>query len=191
MTMGHRRDFEIAFVGLKPGVHEYNYEITDRFFETQPSGEQRFGQQDFRNCKANVKLSLDKKNGFMLLKFEIGGTLEVTCDRCSSTLPLNLWDEFNMTIKMVEEPELMNDQEDDPDVCYISRGESHIDVASWIYEFINLSIPMQKTCGYEKMDGPDCNPAVRDVLKKMEPESDEKKDNPIWKGLEKFKDLDK
>ena len=68
--MGHRRDFEIAFVGLKPGIHEYNYEINDKFFEG-------FQQQDFSNCKANVKLTLDKKNSFMLLKFEIGGTLEV------------------------------------------------------------------------------------------------------------------
>jgi uncharacterized metal-binding protein YceD (DUF177 family) len=183
--MGHRREFEIPFVGLKPGIHEYNYEITDRFFEA-------FQQQDFHHCKANVKLSLDKKTGFMLLKFEIGGSLEVICDRCNNKLPLELWDEFNITVKMVEEPELMNDQEDDPDVYYISRGESHVDVANWIYEFINLSIPMQKVCSYEKMDGPHCNATALDVLKKMEPE-DEKKEtegNPIWKGLEKFKDLD-
>jgi uncharacterized metal-binding protein YceD (DUF177 family) len=183
--MGHRRDFEIAFVGLKPGIHEYNYEITEKFFEP-------FQQQDFHNCKANVKLSLDKNNGFMMLKFEIGGTLEVTCDRCNNNLPLDLWDEFNITVKMVEEPELMNNQEEDPDVYYISRGESHVDVANWIYEFINLSIPMQKTCGYDKMNGPNCNPAALDVLTRMEPEEkkeEEKKDNPIWKGLEKFKNL--
>src|SRR5688572_27519439 len=182
--MGHRREFEIAFVGLKPGVHEYNYQITDRFFEA-------FQQQDFRNPKAQVKLSLEKNNSFMLLKFEIGGTLEVTCDRCNNNLPLDLWDEFNITVKMVEDPELMNDQEDDPDVYYISRGESHIDVANWIYEFINLSIPMQKTCGLTDKNGPACNQEALEALKKMEPEETEKKDNPIWKGLEKFKDLDK
>lgn len=177
------REFEIAFVGLKPGIHEYDYTISDRFFE-------RFQQQDFRNCKANVRLLLDKKNSFMLLKFEIGGTLEVTCDRCNNNLPLELWDEFNITVKMVDDPEIMNNQEDDPDIYYISRGESHIDVADWIYEFINLSIPMQKSCGFEKMDGPHCNPAALDLLKKMESEETEKKENPIWKGLEKFKDLD-
>ena len=53
--MSRRREFEIAYVGLKPGVHEYNYEINDKFFEA-------FQQQDFRNCKANVKLSLDRKS---------------------------------------------------------------------------------------------------------------------------------
>ncbi|MBN8783703.1 MAG: hypothetical protein ABS85_15495 [Sphingobacteriales bacterium SCN 48-20] len=183
--MGHRRDFEIAFVGLKPGVHEYNYEIDDKFFEA-------FQQQDFRHCSAKIKLSLDKKNSFLLLKFEIGGTLEVTCDRCNNDLPLELWDEFNMTVKMVEDAELMNDQEDDPDVYYIGRNESHLDVANWIYEFINLSIPMQKVCGYDNADGPNCNPAALKMLRHMEPdpEQDEPKEsNPIWKGLEQFKDL--
>ena len=31
--MANRREFEIAFVGLKPGVHEFNFEIIDKFFE--------------------------------------------------------------------------------------------------------------------------------------------------------------
>jgi uncharacterized metal-binding protein YceD (DUF177 family) len=191
--MSRRREFEIAFVGLKPGVHEYSYVIDDRFFEV-------FQEQEFRHCKANVKLSLDRKSGFMLLKFEIGGTMEVTCDRCNSNLPLELWDEFNITVKMVEEPELMNEQEEDPDMYYIAQGASHVDVANWIYEFINLSIPMQKACGLENMDGPHCNKTAMDVLKKLNPGPDEsagqtgKKEtieNPIWKGLEKFKDLEK
>jgi uncharacterized metal-binding protein YceD (DUF177 family) len=180
--MSRRREYDIAFVGLKPGVHEYNYAIGDKFFEP-------FQQQDFKNCKAQVKLILDKKSSFMILKFEIGGTLEVNCDRCNSNLPLELWDEFNITVKMVEEPELMNDQEEDPDVYYISRGESHLNVESWIYEFINLSIPMQKSCEFEKMDGPYCNKAAKELLKKMEAKDAEVKENPIWKGLDKFKDL--
>jgi uncharacterized metal-binding protein YceD (DUF177 family) len=181
--MSRRREFEIAFVGLKPGVHEFSYSINDKFFE-------EFQQQDFRNCKANVKLSLDRKSSFMILKFEIGGAMEVTCDRCNNNLPLELWDEFIITVKMVEESEMMNDQEDDPDVYYISKTESHIDVANWVYEFINLTIPMQRTCSYEKMDGPDCNTTAMELLKKLEPEENKTKENPIWKGLEKFKDLE-
>ena len=35
-----------------------------------------------------------------------------------------------------------------------------------------------------------CNPGSAGCLKKLEPEETEKKENPIWKGLEKFKDLD-
>ena len=180
--MSHRREYEIAFVGLKPGIHEFSYEIADKFFEP-------FQQQDFHNCNANVKLTLDKQSSFLLLKFEVGGKLDVICDRCNSNLPLELWEEFNIIVKMTDEPEQMNKEDDDPDVYYISRGESHLDVANWIYEFINLSIPMHKVCGYEKMNGPYCNKAAMDILKKLDIK-EEKAANPIWKDLEKFKDLD-
>ncbi|HMH33260.1 MAG TPA: DUF177 domain-containing protein, partial [Puia sp.] len=148
--MNSRREFEIAFVGLKPGIHEFSYQVNDKFFEA-------YQQQDFRHCEANVKLVLDKKAGFMLLKFEISGKLEVICDRCGNSLPLELWDEFNILAKLVEDPDLMNQQEEDPDVYYISKGESHLHIADWIYEFVNLSIPTQRMCSEEEIGGPHCN----------------------------------
>ena len=169
--MNSRRNFDIAFVGLKPGIHEFEYEINDKFFID-------YQEQDFRNVSAHVKLALDKKTGFILLKFEIGGKLEVTCDRCGNNLPLELWDEFNIVVKMVE----------DPDVYYISKGESHLHIADWIYEFINLSIPMQVMCTEDEIGGPHCNKEVLAMLKKLDAR-DQKAENPLWKGLEKFKDL--
>jgi uncharacterized metal-binding protein YceD (DUF177 family) len=179
--MSSRREFEIAFVGLKAGIHEFSYEITDKFFA-------EYQTQDFRHCQANVKMFLDKKNSFMLLRFEIGGKIEIACDRCGNMLPLDLWDEFNILVKLVEEPDLMNQQEEDPDVYYISKGESHLRVSDWIYEFINLSIPMQRMCKEEEMGGPYCNMEVLDMLKKLELEKS-RPGGAMWKGLEKFKDL--
>jgi len=175
-----RRDFDIAFVGLKPGIHEFSYHVNDKFFEA-------YQQQDFRNCNADIRLALDRQNGFMLLKFEIGGSVEVTCDRCGSTvLPMNLWDEFNIVVKLVDNPDVMNEQEEDPDVYYISRGESHLRVADWIYEFVNLSIPMQKMCPEEKIGSDYCNKEALEMLKKIGNPS-LTTDNAIWKGLEKLK----
>lgn len=169
-------------MGLKPGIHVYEYRVEDKFFVP-------YGEQDFKNCVADIKLSLDKNNGFMLLRFDIGGTLESGCDRCGNPLSFQLWDEFNIIVKMVENPEEMNEQEEDPDVYYISRGESHLHLADWIYEFINLSIPLQKMCKAEEMGGPKCNKEVLEKLKKMEEEV--KKDTPtIWKGLDQFKNLE-
>ncbi len=179
--MSHRREYEIAFVGLKPGEHEFSYEIADKFFEP-------YQQQDFTNCKAVVKLKLEKQNSFMLLKFDVDGKVDVICDRCGNTLPLQLWDEFNIVVKMVEEPELMNEREEDPDVYYISKTESHIDVADWIYEFINLSIPMQKMCKEDEIGGPQCNTEVLEKLKKMEEET-KTGTSSVWKGLDQFKNL--
>ena len=180
--MSNRREFEIAFVGLKPDVHVFEYKVDDKFFVA-------YGEQDFKNCLCDVKLSLDKKTSFMQLKFEITGTTDVICDKCGNTLNKQLWDDFTLIVKMVDQPELMNEQEEDPDVYYISRSESHLYVADWIYEFVNLSLPMQKMCDQEEMGGPLCNNEVLDTLRKME-EMVRKDSNNQWKGLEKFKDIE-
>jgi uncharacterized metal-binding protein YceD (DUF177 family) len=177
--MNSRREFEIAFVGLKPGMHEFDYQITDRFFEA-------YQEQDFKNCQAQVKLFLDKKAGFMLLRFEVGGKADVSCDRCGNPLPLELWDEFKVLVKLVDNAEAMNLEEEDPDVYYLSKNESHLNLADWIYEFINLSIPFQRMCKPEEIGGPHCNKEVLAMLKNLDAGATAP-ENPLWKGLEKFR----
>lgn len=158
--MNNRHRFDIAFVGLKPGEHSFEFFIDDSFFEGYPT-------QDFSNCKTNVQVKLDKKNGLMMLHFEINGTVDVLCDRCSNQLPLKLWDEFDIIVKLVEDPNTMNEQEEDPEMYYIAQGESHLHLSQWIYDFINLSIPMQKQCNEAEMNGPHCNKEVLAMLQKM------------------------
>lgn len=178
--MAGKRTFEIAFVGLKQGVHEFNYTVNDKFFVEK-------GSPEFTNCTANIKLLLDKKSSFMLLKFEIGGKADITCDRCGNPLGMDIWDEFNMLIKLVENPDEMNAQEEDPDVQYISRSASHIDVGDWIYEFVLLSFPLQKMCSNKEIGGPQCNMEVLEKLKAMEVKEEQTNANQLWKGLEQFK----
>ena len=179
--MANRRAFEIAFVGLKPGIHEFNYELDDQFFREK-------GAEDLANVSANIKLSFEKNNGFMLLKFEVGGRTDVTCDRCGNPLKIDLWDEFKMLVKLVDNADEMNQQEEDPDVFYLSRTESHMDVSNWLYDFVLLSVPMQRMCAKEKMGGPQCNTEVLEKLKEMESRTMENNANTIWKGLDKFKE---
>ncbi|MCX6209889.1 MAG: DUF177 domain-containing protein [Bacteroidetes bacterium] len=180
--MGNKREFEIPFVGLKPGVHVFDYCIVDSFFEN-------YGQQDFTNCKANVKLSLEKNTGFMQLHFDVDGMVEVDCDRCGNTIHKQLWDEYNMIVKLVENPDEMNEQEEDPDVFYIARTESHISVNDWIYEFVSLSVPMQRQCEDDENGESTCNKEVIEKLRKMEEEV-KSQANPMWGGLDQFKDIE-
>lgn len=179
--MSGRRAFDIAFVGLKPGEHHFQYEITDQFF-------QEYGQQDFRDVHATVKLTLDKKNGFFLLKFDVGGSLQTGCDRCGNPFPLQLWDEFKLVVKLVDNPDELNSQEEDPDVFYIDRNESHLHLADWLYEFILLSMPMTRMCPESEIGGPYCNREVLEKLNQLKPGAGNHE--KIWKGLDKFKSTD-
>lgn len=178
--MARKREYEIAFVGLKPGLHEFNFELDDAFFAER-------NVQDLSAAKANVKLLLEKNQGFMLLTFEVGGLANVTCDRCGNPLALDLWDEFKVVVKLVDNPDELNEQEDDPDVYYISRNDSHLDVSDWLYEFVLLSVPMQKMCAPEKRGGPQCNLEVLKKLEDMEAKSRENATSNFWKGLDQFK----
>lgn len=185
--MSNRRAYELAFVALTLGIHEFEYQIDDKFFEP-------YGAQDFHNCQADIKLRLDKQNGFMLLRFDIAGTVDAQCDRCGNPLTLQLWDEFNIVVKMVEDLEGMNENEEDPDVYYISRTESHLKLSDWIYEFVSLSIPNQHYCGVDEDGKSKCNPEVLAKLAQMERRAEDvvkkPEENPIWKGLDQFKNLD-
>lgn len=175
------REFDIAFVGVNPGVHSFQYAIGDSFFDNFEE------PKDFSNCVVSVNLTLDKKSNFFLLKFEIGGKATVTCDRCGELFEMQLWDDFNQIVKLVENPEELASSEEDPDVSYLLKTESHLNVADFIYEFIHLSIPMQRIHP-DNADGKSgCNPKVIEMLDQMNQQAKEN-DNPIWKGLDKFKD---
>ncbi|MDB5203457.1 MAG: hypothetical protein JWQ27_2866 [Ferruginibacter sp.] len=180
-AMANRRAFEIAFVGLKPGVHEFSYELDDKFFIEK-------GAEDFQNASAVVKMTLEKNTGFMILKFEVGGKADVSCDRCGNSIQMDLWDEFNILVKLVDNPDEMNENEEDPDVFYLSRTESHLEVSDWVYEFVMLSVPMQRMCSPEEMGGPRCNKEVLEKLKAMEAKTIEHNANTLWKDLDKFKE---
>ena len=176
----NNREYDIAFVGLKPGKHEFNYVLTDKFFTDR-------GSDEITNVQANVKLTLEKNTGFMLLKFEVGGTADTVCDRCGNPLTLNLWDEFEVVVKMVDNADEMNEQEEDPDIYYISRTESHLHIADQLFEFVLLSMPTQRFCLPVEQGGKGCNKEVLDMLDKMKNEAEASTGNTIWKGLDKFK----
>lgn len=99
-----------------------------------------------------------------------------------------MWDEFNLVVKLVANPDEMNSREEDPDIYYIHHNETHLHLADWIYEFINLSIPMTRMCATEDIGGPHCN---MEVLKKLEQLKPGENNSPgIWKDLEKFRNTE-
>jgi uncharacterized metal-binding protein YceD (DUF177 family) len=173
------REFEIAFAGLKPGISVYEYELGGKFFDAANSTE-------FSNCTANVKLNLDKHPTFLQLKFEIGGKAEMTCNRCGNPLEITLWDDFEVLVKMVDNPVEMNAENDDPDVCYISWNETHLNIHDWIYEFVQLSMPTHPICGEDENGESKCNKEVLSMLENLT-EQEETIEYTFWKGLDKFR----
>lgn len=176
--MRQHQGFEIAFVGLKNGIHHFTYSIDNTFFDS-------FSRPDFQDSRLTVQLTMDKKENFFLLNFEITGSVWVNCDRCGDLFEMPIWDEFPLVVKRVYDPAEMEDDED-PNVAYISQHESLLNVAKWVYEFALLSIPLQRLHPNDEKGKSTCNPVILKKLDEMK-KREQTKGNPIWKGLEKFR----
>src|SRR5699024_7144588 len=111
--MRKNKAFDIAFVGLKNGIHHFDYTINDAFFKI-------FNPQDFQDSDLHVHLSMDKKERFFLLNFEITGSISTSCDRCGDIFSLEIWDEFPFTVKQVAEPESAQEENEDPNMAFIA-----------------------------------------------------------------------
>lgn len=178
--MKHNREYEIAWQGLKPGPHTFIYDIDDRFIEER-------GEVDetFKDWNARINLTFDKHENFFMLRFDIDGNVTVPCDRCGDDFKLRLWDEFNLIIKLTGDD--AEDIDDEDDVVFIPRSETVIDMSKWLYEFLMLSVPLQ----HIHPDNPDgtsaCNPQALNLLDQLT-DHGETNVNPIWKGLEAFKE---
>lgn len=166
------REFEIAFVGLKPGEHHFNYKIEDSFFE-------HFAPTDFENSAIDVKLLLDKKSDIFLLHFDIHGSADTICDRCGDPMRINIWDEFDHVIKLVNEDDVEDKNDEDPDITYISRSDSLLDVSTMVYEDIILSFPIQKVHKPMEEGGKGCNEETLKILN----EQTKHTSNNMWDAL--------
>jgi uncharacterized metal-binding protein YceD (DUF177 family) len=172
--MKQSREFEIAFVGLKPDIHVFNYTIDDSFFE-------KFEKPEFHNAQVEVKLTFDKKQGLFLLQFDINGKVTIPCDRCGDDYELPLWDEFKIVVKQIDDELVADKVDEDAEIAYIGRSESILDVSSWIYEFIVLSVPMQHIHPDDKDGNSKCNAQVLQYLNSIK----ETSTNPLWDQLKK------
>ena len=176
--MRHSREYEIAWQGLKPGVHTFLYEMDDRFMEHYNI------EGEFKDWNVRVTLTFDKKNSFFLTHFDVDGNVTVPCDRCGDDYRLGLWDEFDLVIKLTGDD--ANEVADEDDVVFIPRSETVIDISNWLYEFIMLSVPLQRIHPDKAEGTPGCNPQALKLLNKLS-EPDEAPKNDIWKGLEALK----
>ncbi len=183
--MKFHREFEIPWLGLKEGMHEYHFQVTDKVIE-----ELGHEHPDFANLNASVALKLDKHNGFLQLHFDVDGSMDVACDRCGDPFSMRLWDEFDLIVKFTGERDEEEgvEEEDEADIVFIPRSETILDVSTYVYEFIMLSMPLQHIHP-DKADGTSgCNPEALKLLDRMSGGEDARKG--LWSGLDKFKDLD-
>lgn len=125
------KKFNIPFVGLKEGKHNFKYTIDKKFFE-------HFEFTEFINPSLKSDLVLNKKLTFLEINFKVDGKVTIPCDVSTELFEHKIKSENNLIVKFGS-----SDYESD-DILVISEGSYQINVAQHIYETIVLSLPLKK-----------------------------------------------
>jgi len=171
------KQFSIPFTGLKLGVHQFDYELDDRFFNA-------FEYSLIKSGNLKVDLELDKQETMLILKFKVLGTVNLDCDKCLAEFayPVNLYE--RQIVKFAED-EL---ESDDEEIITLNRKDTEIDISAPLYEMINVAVPYIKNC--EQADKA-CDQEMIDRLEQLsidkQAEENEQTSDPRWEALNKLK----
>lgn len=130
--MKPNKDFDIEFVGLKLGNHDFNYVIDETFFED-------FNFTDFNKIKTKVMVKLEKKTTLLELNFQSVGTVELNCDITNEVFEKAINNNFDLVVKFGQE--YNNDNEE---ILILPHSEHKINIQHLIYELVTLSIPLKR-----------------------------------------------
>lgn len=177
------RAYNVEFAGLKPGLHDFTFEIGETFFDP-------FGDQDFRKPHAEFRMQLDKRNNLMEVNISMNGKAEVDCDVSGEPFEMDLSSDLTLVVKFGEE---FNDE--DPEVLILPHDEHQFNVAQYLYEMFVLSLPAKRV--HPKLGKEGVGETAIELLERYapghdEPETEEESStDPRWDKLKDlFKDPD-
>lgn len=128
------------------GVHEFEFEVHDAFFEAREYSIIQSGH-------VKISLLLDKKETMLIGNFKLSGSIGANCDRCNDLMNVPIKGNYQIIYKFGTE------QTDDESLFIIHPDAYEIDLKDTIYELITVSLPARII---HKNDS--CDPEMIDLL---------------------------
>jgi len=144
VTKSDDKQFIIPFVGLKQGKHEFQFDVTDAFFET-------FEYSIIQQGDVHINFILDKKDTMMVGEFQLKGTVKTACDRCNDSIEVPIEGEFRLVYKFADE------DDEDETLVIVFPEEFEINIKNSLLEFMNVLLPSRSIheegeCNQEMLD---------------------------------------
>ncbi len=175
--MKELREFQINIFNLTNRLHEFEFEISNKLFEGKEYSLIEKGQ-------GFCKVKLIKSETMLNLHFSIDAKVELTCDRSLDQFWYPILLEDDIIIKFGEDNYSLSE-----DVFVVKQDTASINVGDFIYEFLNLAVPMKRLHPrFEDEDEEDLSELV--YTSQDETEADEQSDevDPRWEALKKLKE---
>ena len=176
--MQAKKEYIIQFVGLSLGEHKFEFKVTDKFFEDLEFSE-------IKHANIDVILTLLKQSQMMILQFEINGTVKELCDLCATEFDMPIQGSHKLVVK-VGGSDTANE---DDDIIMVAANEHQLDLYTYLYEYITLSLPIKRVHPLDKEGKSTCD---LETLKKLAPfiitkEPENEVIDPRWDGLKNIK----
>lgn len=130
--MGVIKRYAIAYRGLKPGLHDFHFEVDGSLFE-------EFGSTEIKDGACEVTVALERGEAMLTLDVTVDGSVVVECDRCLEDCHIPVHYEGQLLVKFSDQV-----HEYDGEVIWLLPGEDEIDLKQYIYESIVLALPYQR-----------------------------------------------
>ncbi|MCX6287948.1 MAG: DUF177 domain-containing protein [Bacteroidetes bacterium] len=165
--------YQIQFSGLKPGTHSFDFNLDQTFFEY-------YQLNEITGSKVRVHIDMEKEERMLVLRFDISGSVNLSCDRCGDPLTMNLKGQQSLVVKLSD-----HNEEESEDVQIVKESESRFDLSQFIYEYVSLMLPAYRVHGNNSKGESLCNP---DILKKLEELKESHAPDPRWEVLNKLRE---
>jgi uncharacterized protein len=168
------KDFSIPFTGLKLGKHQFEYAVTDAFFD-------QFEYSLVKKANLQCRVELERQEIMLILNFDITGTIDANCDKCLAQYPQEVDIHEQQVAKFSEEP-LGEDEE----IIVLTKNDHEINIAGLIYEYINVAMPFITVCGNEG-NTPYCDKEMLESFNKLTTNTEQQENtDPRWDVLKKL-----
>ena len=168
-------EFSIPLLGLKKDSYSFDFQLDKSFFAA-------FEDSYIQEGDIKVAMQLERKTGHLELNFDFEGTVKSDCDRCTASINLPVEGQEKIIAKYSEET-----QEDEDEIIFIHPETSELNVAQYIYEYVNLAVPIRKAYDCENDENPPCDFGTLAFLEKqnaiIDNNGDEDDDLTTWDAL--------
>lgn len=169
--------YSVNILGLSHKAHSFDYTIGDEFFK-------QYGTEILTGGDFEAKVVLDKHETFIDAEFSIAGKAKLVCDRSLEPFEEPIKLHKKVMFKYGEEESEISDE-----IVTITRDQAQLELGQFIYEFINLEIPMKKLHPRfrDEEDDEDEKEEGKIVYKSDDDHKGDDEIDPRWEKLKKLK----
>lgn len=130
-TVGRFTPYNLILKSLTEGIHTYEYQLDNKFFDAIDDDQVRKGKVD---VTVNVKRTLQSFE----LTIAMNGSVQLPCDRCLDDMTLPVEVNEVLYVKFGQEF-----GEEGDNLIIVPEAEGELNIAWFLFEFIALSIPIK------------------------------------------------